>query len=48
MVNNHFHTGHVDFLKTFNLLKLEHDIYHITLDTVNHGYKGTNGISINQ
>ena len=48
MVLFHFHTGHVAFSNITNLSKSEHDMCDISFDEVNHGYKGTNGISRNQ
>ena len=43
-----YKAGHVVFSNITNLSKLEHDTYPITLETVNHGYKGTNDISSDQ
>ena len=55
MVLFHFHTGHVVFKlgmfffsRITDMSKSEHDLCQISFDKVNHGYKGTNGISRNQ
>ena len=40
--------GMLFFSNLTNLSKSEHDIFHITLDTLNHVYKGTNDKQISR